>query len=96
MHREKNKEVFFSRMVTNMKMYIVININLKKCAARVKAMLRKHPAWDGFIMHEKCRHSMDNGFIFKKITYKREKKIVGTVFDLLANQHSQSSPIPPE
>ena len=38
------KKFFFSRMVTNMKMYIVININLKKCAARVKAMLRKHPA----------------------------------------------------
>ena len=33
-------------------------------------------------MQEKCGHSMDNGFILKK-------KILGAVFDLPANQHSQ-------
>ena len=26
-----------------------------------------HSGWDWFIMHVKLGHSMDNGFIFKKI-----------------------------
>ena len=26
-----------------------------------------HSGWDWFIMHVKLEHSMDNGFIFKKI-----------------------------
>ena len=26
-----------------------------------------HPGYDQFNMHEKCGHSMDNGFISKKI-----------------------------
>jgi hypothetical protein len=46
-------------------------------------------------MHEKCKHLMANGFIFKKPNknIKERKKILGAIQDLPANQHSQSSPM---
>ena len=43
------------------------------------------------------RNKTDNNFILKKninIKEKREKQILWAVFDLPANQHSQSSPNP--
>ena len=55
-----------------------------------------HSSCRQFIMHEKWEHSMDTGFIFKKMNtyrYKREKKIPRTHSYLPANQYIQSSPI---
>ena len=49
--------------------HYIIQIQRLEKFLRKKKILPKstHSGWDWFIMHVKLGHSMDNGFIFKKI-----------------------------
>ena len=72
-------------------MYVIFLNHFSKSDGRRRANDAPYTPCLGLIyynMHEKCGHSMDNGFIFKKskwkLEYEREKKILGAVYDLPA------------
>ena len=63
-----------------------------KVLSGISTNVKMHTTCRWIIMHEKCKHSMVDGFD-QKMMLQSCFQILGAVQDLPANQHSQSSPL---